>query len=73
MTNSPHLTVERLAIVQPLMGPQPVPRVECFLAAGFRTDIRLDFRVNSDVNLLTVGGKKRFGTAIFGAFEFVFT
>lgn len=67
------LTVERFPIVQPLMGPQPIPGVECLLAARFGANIRFDFRVDPYVDFLTVRSQKCLRASIFCTFELVFT
>lgn len=66
-------TVERFAVVQPLVRPQPVPGVESFPAAALAADVRFHLRVDADVDLLAVGRQEGFGAALLGALKLVFT
>lgn len=68
-----NLTIERLPVVQPLVGPQPVARVERLPTGTVRTDERLDLGVNTDVDLLAVRGEKGLAAAILGTLELVLT
>lgn len=49
-----NLTIERLSIVQTLVGSQPIPGVERLPAGTVRTNKRLYFGMNPDVDLLAV-------------------
>lgn len=68
-----NLTIERLPIMQTLMGSQPIPGIERLPAGTVRTNEWLDFGVNADVDLLAVRCEERLTATILGAFEFIFT
>lgn len=68
-----NLTIKRFPVVQPLVGPQPVARVERLPARTVRTDEWLDFGVNTDVDLLAVRGEEGLAATILGALELVLT
>lgn len=67
------VTVERFAVVQPQVSPEPVPRVERLLAVTLGTLERLDFVVDPHVNLQRVAGQKRLPTILLAALELEFT
>lgn len=68
-----NLTIERLPVVQTFVGSQSIPGVERLPAGTVRTNEWLDFGVNADVDLLTVGCEESLTATILGAFEFIFT
>lgn len=68
-----NITIERLPVVQTLVGSQPIPGIERLPAGTVRTNEWLDFGMDPNVDLLTVGCEERLTATIFGAFEFIFT
>lgn len=63
------LTVERLAVVQPFVGPQTVQGVEGLLAAVMGAFERFHFRVDADVYFQTVGRQESLAASGFRALE----
>ena len=64
-------TVERLTIVQAEMGAKTIPGVESFFTVSALK--RLDFRVDSNMNLQRVRSKESLAASLLGAFEAKFT